>query len=246
MCKFYLVLPDIKKLFILPIPIKCDNMGTNFDSQIFLFPVVNQGHLQLSRSSFQMFVIYLVRNSNHFHTFLSWVLPFAQHWRFNVTILLVNPVLTLLVIESSDWSLEKFPLNLPISSTTSLFTSDILLCNDLFCSSSDKTIGISSLFNSLSSDSSVYWGGGHDSYKVKVRLLCFKNKILHRRFNLTRPSLRWNTEDHDRGCYQMETSPLICYICWFLYDNVLRHERVKGATFHVSTDISLFSLKRGG
>ena len=119
------------------------------------------------------------------HSFLEYYV-FAQHWHSNVTILLVNAVLTCLAIESSDWSLEKFSLKLRISSTTSLFTSDILLCNDIFCSSSDKTR------NKFSLQQFIQWflsvlRHGHDSYKVKVRLLCFKNKILHWCFNLTCP-----------------------------------------------------------
>ena len=54
----FTVPPDMKKILILPILCKrlvfdhkIRYMGTNFDSQIFLFPVVNQGHPQLSPSS---------------------------------------------------------------------------------------------------------------------------------------------------------------------------------------------------
>ena len=183
-------------------------MGKNFDSQIFLCTVVNQGYLQLSSSSisrlntcFQSFLrVNLTITRSLFlpsrwqlsmnsaameqptfwktdRTFTSrclsstwpgiqttsthWFLEycaFAEHWRSNTTIRLVNSVLTRLAIESSDWTLEKFLLNLRISSTTSLFSSNILFCNDLLCPSSDKTIRISSLLNSLSNDSSMYWG----------------------------------------------------------------------------------------
>ena len=89
------------------------------------------------------------------HSFLEyWV--FVQHWHSNVTIRLVSTILTnscrefLLKVRKIFVKLRHFFQHFT-------FASDILLYNDLLCSSSENTIGISSPFNSLSNDSSVHW-----------------------------------------------------------------------------------------
>ena len=90
------------------------------------------------------------------HSFLEYW-AFAQHWRSNVTIRSQFSTDTFSYREF--WlKLRKVFFNLRISSTASLFISEILFCNNLLCYSSDKTIGKSFLLNCLSDDSLVYWG----------------------------------------------------------------------------------------
>ena len=122
----------------------------------------NSGAAKLLEDLYQLFFLMFASTWERISTTSTYSIfeysTFSLHWRFNITIRLFSSILKVLVTKSSNWSLEKFSLNLYIFSPTSLSISDNLFCNVLLCSSSNKTIGISStvLFNSLSSDSSEY------------------------------------------------------------------------------------------
>ena len=134
-----------------------------------------------------MFVIYLARNTNHFYKFFSRVLSIRPALTFQCHDSFIQFSINTFSNREFWLKLRKFSLNLRISSTTSLFTSDILLCNDLFCSSSDKTIGINSLFNSLSSNSSVYRGMVMIAARQKSGCYVSKTKYYNSTLNYTRP-----------------------------------------------------------
>ena len=67
---------------------------------------------------------------------------------------------------------------------------------------------------SIPSSTTVYW---HES-KLFIVTIMSSDTFMKDAFRLLEPF-------HDEGRYHIETSPLIAD--WFLYDNGLRHERVK-------------------
>ena len=137
------------------------------------------------RLCLQMFVIYLARNTIHFPAFLSWVLS-------------IRPALTfqchnsLSQLSINTFSNRKFWLKL-----TKVFVKLTHFFHHFIVHLRHSALQWSVLFlkwqnnrNKISLQQFIQrffsvLRHGHDSYKVKVRLLCFRNKILHQRFNLT-------------------------------------------------------------